>query len=177
MEENSPAGNAGFQPGDIILKINHVPVHAEYEENLPHIRKLIADYPIGKPMPIEILRNGKTKVLVVKTIPEPIQEQPEFEAPKWGLVIKNISWNLYRFQNLPDFNGVVVESIRPGSLADAAGIQEGDVIRFLNHTVVTNRKTFINLYNQWLEGVRKAVFLEIIRSGHPYYAVIKPSSL
>jgi len=176
VEKNSPAQKAGFQAGDILLKIDGKSLHAEFDEDLPIVRKIIADLPIGEKVKAEILRNGKIKKLTVKTIPEPLRQEPEFEAKKWGLVVKNLSWNAYRFQNLPDFKGVSVESTKPGSLADAAGIQEGDIILSLNQQIVENRQSFIEMYNKWLQSSPQPVFIEIMRNGHPYYAVLKPQS-
>src|SRR5204863_5765275 len=54
VESDGPAAKAGVQRGDIITRFNGETVHDEHE--LP---EMVAATPIGKEVPIEVIRNGK----------------------------------------------------------------------------------------------------------------------
>ena len=61
-------------------------------------------------------------------------------------------------------------------LRDLAGISyrsNGDVIRKINGKTIKNSEDLQRLYEELQEENPAPVFIELIRSGHPYYAVIK----
>ncbi|RMI27661.1 MAG: PDZ domain-containing protein, partial [Calditrichaeota bacterium] len=139
VERNSPAEKVGLQPGDVIRQIGDQPVNALFEEDLPGIRKIIATLPIGEKIPLHIWRNGKSKTLRVAVIEEPLDsDAPEIEAEEWGLVVRGLSWQAYRVQLLPDFNGVEITSVKPAGPGEQANLRSGDVIRKINGVVVKN---------------------------------------
>ncbi|RMF56742.1 MAG: PDZ domain-containing protein [Calditrichaeota bacterium] len=173
VEANSPASKAGIRPGDVLQRINNIPIHASYEEDLPAIRKTIAGLPIGERITLHIWRNGKQMVFETETIEEPFIEEPEFEVKAWGIVVKGLTWSIYQSQMLPDYEGVYITSVKPGGAAELAQLQEGDVIRKINGQPVKNLKIFRELYNELLDR-KEAIFLELIRYGYPYFAVIQP---
>ncbi|NOX37936.1 MAG: PDZ domain-containing protein [Calditrichaeota bacterium] len=175
VDPRSPAEAAGLKPGDVIQQIGDQPVHAEFEEDLPAIRKIIADLPIGEKIPFQIWRNGKTKTIYVKTVEEPFKRGSEFEARAWGLVVKNIDRDVYRIQMLSDFYGVYVTGVKSGAAADQAHIRNGDVLRKINGELVKDVATFQELYTKLIK--EKTVFVELIRNGYPYFTVIKQDNL
>ncbi len=168
--KNSPAQKAGIQPGDVIQAVNHQPVHAEYEENLPAIRKILADLPPGKPAVFTIWRQEKTLTVKVNPIAEPFTIQPEFEATAWGMVVKNLDWDIYHAERLPDFYGVYVVGVKTGEAADRAHLLNSDVIRTVDGKQVKNLEDFKRIYNQVKD--KPMVLVEIMRSGIVYYKVI-----
>jgi serine protease Do len=60
----SPAARAGLVQGDVILSYNKVPI-----EDYRHIQRLVAETPVGKTIPLEVLRK-KQKVAVNVTVGE-----------------------------------------------------------------------------------------------------------
>lgn len=176
VEENSPAEKAGLRPGDVILRIADKEANALYEESLPTIRKIISSLPMDQKTAFRIWRDNKERVLEIQAVEEPMVDEPELEAPKWGMVIKNLSWHIYRMQMLSDFNGVYITSVKPGSAGEYANLRAGDVVRKINGEMVKGRQDFQRLYEQFQEKSGGPVFFELIRGGHAYYAVIKPRS-
>lgn len=176
VEENSPAEKAGVKPGYVIQKIDGAPVDAEFDENLPSIRKQIADLPIGEKVPFSIWYNGKSKEIKITTQKEPFRDQPEFEADKWGAVVKNLEWQIYRAQMLDDFNGVYLTGVKSGEPADMANMQSGDVIRKINGQIIIDLDSFKKIYQDLNQQQEKAIFVELVRRGYPYYTVIKLNS-
>jgi serine protease Do len=176
VEENSPAARAGIRPGYVIQKINGVPVHAEYKEDLPSVRKEIADLPIGQEVVFSIWNDKKVKDTKLRIEKEPLMDQPELEADRWGAVVKNLEWHIYRMQMLTDYHGVYLTGVKSGGPADLANIRGGDVISKINGQEISDLKTFQSIYEKSTEDGDKMVFVELVRSGHPYFTVIKPSA-
>ncbi len=174
VESNAPAEKAGLRPGDVIRKIGDHPVNALYAEELPAVRKIISKLPVNEKTDLRIWREGKEKTIQVRPIEEPFTDEPEFEAAQWGLVVKGLSLNLYRAQMMDDFNGVSVTSIKPGSPADQSNIRNGDVIRKINNRPVENIQDFQQTYAALSANGKTPVYLELLRNGFPYFAVLSP---
>ena len=174
VDSQSPADKAGLRAGDVLLSVNNLEINAEFEEDLPAIRKIISDLPAFKEVQLTMLRDGKKQNLRITPKPEPFQEQPEFDCEKWGLVVKSINQSVYRIQNLPDYNGVLVAAVKSGDPAEKAGLRAGDVIRSINHEQIKNLDSFKELYQKLIDADTKTIFFEALRQGAPYFAVIGP---
>lgn len=176
VTENSPAAKAGIKSGDVIQHIGKEKIDVVYEEDLPTLRKIIAALPVGKKSGWKIWRNQKTMDVKVSAIEEPFKDNPEYEASEWGLVVKGLSWHIFQMQSLPDYDGVYVSSVKPSGPADESSIRNGDVIRKINDQVVTSDQEFKSLYEALIAEDGGLIYLELVRNGHPYFAVIKPGT-
>jgi serine protease Do len=174
VDSQSPADKAGLKAGDVLLSVNNLKINAEFEEDLPAIRKIISDLPAFKEVQLTMLRDGKKQNLRITPEPEPFQEQPEFDCENWGLVVKSINQSVYRIQNLPDYNGVLVAAVKSGDPAERAGLRAGDVIRSVNQEQIKNLDSFKEIYQKLIDADTKTIFFETLRQGAPYYAVIGP---
>ncbi len=177
IEKNSPVEKAGLKAGDVVQRIGEDEINASFEEDLPAVRQVIATLPIDESVEFAIWRDGKSRKLKVKTIKEPFNDEPEYDAAEWGIVIKNLSWHIYRMQMLQDFDGIYVTSVKPGGPGEQANIRNGDVIKKINGTKVKDKKDLMRLYEASLQKKTEPIFVEIIRQGHPYFAVIKQKTL
>ncbi len=167
----SPAARAGIQPGDVLVQLNGRPLHAEYEENLPAIRKQFADLPVGKPAAVTLWRHGKLITRTLVPIEEPFQVSTEFEASDWGMAVNNLNWDIYQAQRLPDFYGVYVVGVKTGEAADRADISTNDVIRTIDGHPIRNLEDFKRVY-QMVKN-KPLVLVEVMNRGTLYYKVIK----
>ncbi len=175
-EPLSPALKAGIQAGDVITSLGGQRVNAEYEENLPAIRKIIADLLPGTTVDIGIWRKGKTKTIQVRVQLEPFRDHPEFECTDWGMVTKSLSRNIFQLQHLPDYNGVFISAVKNGELADQSGIKAGDVIRSVNHQPVKDLPDFQKLYEKLVSQKEKFVYFELWRDGATSFAAMSTRS-
>jgi serine protease Do len=81
-----------------------------------------------------------------------------------GIGIQPITSDLAASMNLPNLNGVLVNSVRPGSPADKAGLKQGDVITAINGTPVSDSNTLRNMVASTPPG--GTLNFTVLRNGH-----------
>jgi len=171
VDKDGPAGKAGIERGDVILKFDGKDVHDEHE--LP---VLVADTPIKKTVPVELVRNGKRKTVDV-TIGE-LKEAPvqtaKAEAPgtNWGMQVGDITPDIANEFHLQNQKGVVVRHVSPDSSAADASVQAGDVILEINHDKVSSVQDFLAKAKAAKTGNKQTLLL-IQRGSATLYTVIK----
>ena len=128
----SPAARAGLKDGDIIVELDHHPVGDS--RALP---RAVGRLPIGRTVTLRIIRDRLTKELPVTIAQEAPDEQmasaraAKGEGLPLGLAVKD-------FASAQGSNGVVVDSVAPGSAAAAAGLRAGDIILEVNRRTLKN---------------------------------------
>ena len=152
VQPNTPAARAGFEQGDVILRVNNREVTPD--ETVSYI---VANTPVGSRVPVEIIRRGKRQMLTVTVSQRPTEEalaeqlgvtDNEQRAPEnapatpgsavLGLQLQPLSAQIARALNLPTgARGVVIASVDPGSDASDKGLQRGDLIVSVNQQLVT----------------------------------------
>ncbi len=140
---DSPAAKAGVQRGDVIVAYNGKEVADNHD--LP---ALVAGTPIGEQATVTVLRNSQKMQLAVKVGQLPSEQTAEnASAPegsvqpatgKWGLKLEDLNAQLAGQLNLKSDKGVAVVGVKPGSQAEEAGIQTGDIILEVNRQPVTS---------------------------------------
>ena len=129
VEAESPAGKAGVQPGDVVRAVNGRAVFSP--------RDLAVDVAAVKPGEkalLEIVRDGAVQSLAVTAAARPDQRAASNEgaAPARsgvGLALAPLSPQLREQLELPaGARGAVVEEVRAGSPAEAAGLRQGDLL-------------------------------------------------
>jgi len=131
-----PADRAGIRSGDVIVAFDGKPVSDSHD--LPAI---VAGTKIGARVPVAIVRDGKEiEVSAVIAKQEPDGTRLARNAPpargKWGLELQDITPDMARQLGLAENQGAAVSGVRPGSPADRASIQPGDVIMEVNRRAV-----------------------------------------
>ena len=171
---DSPAEGAGFQVGDVVLSFNEQPVNRS--SDLPPI---VGRTRVGARVPVEVLREGKSKTLFVITAELPEEEQmaeavtrePETaESNKLGLSVTDLS-DEQREQLESKDHGVLVTDVAAGPARDA-GIRKGDVVLMLNGVKVETSADFKRLAAELPAG--KAVSILVQRQGNPIFLALKP---
>ena len=97
--------------------------------------RLVAATPVGKEVGVEIWREGKpltVKLKVGELKDEPVAQTEEKTEVDLGMSVREITPEMARQLLLREPGGVVVSQVEPGSTADEAGVQRGDVIREIN---------------------------------------------
>lgn len=155
----SPADKAGIRRGDVILEFDGRKI--EKMRELPFI---VAQTSPGKKADIKIMRGGKEKVVTVEIeeLKEKAVEVADTSAGVLGMTVREITPDIARQLELESTKGVIISDVRPGSPADAAGLQRGDVI------IEINRKNIADLddYRRETAGIKKGdTLLMLVKRG------------
>jgi serine protease Do len=156
---DSPASASGIEPGDVITSYDGKTVGEQ--SMLP---MLVASTPVGKTVPVEVVRDGKVKTLEVTVTRQAGDAEAENDTAthkaKWGLALRNLRPE-ERAQS-EGGEGVVVEGVAPDSPAAEAGIAAGDVILQVNRKPVTS-----------VEQTKKEI--AAIPTGKPLLLLVRPA--
>ena len=141
VDPDSPGSKAGLQVGDVISAIDGQKVNDSGE-----LQMIVEQKTPGTKINLTVLRNGKTETLPV-TLEEMGAHAGETGAAttegqgkmRWGLSLGNLTPDVRQQLQAPaDVHGALVEQVQPGSSADNAGLQQGDVILEVNRKKVQN---------------------------------------
>src|ERR1700733_10974519 len=141
VEDGSPAAKAGLKIGDVITELN-----AQKVSDASQLQIEVGQKQPGSSIKLEVLRDGKT-VSVPVTLEEMGSRDHEGKEAasnghgkaRWGLGLADITPELReQLQASGDVHGAVIEQVEPGSAADNAGMQSGDVIVEVNRHPVQN---------------------------------------
>jgi serine protease Do len=109
------------------------------------LRNLVAQSPIGSKHRLDVIRDGKQYQadLIVQEAPRERPKKSQAASapastvhPLAGVVFDDVTPPLARQMDLPVNKGVVVTDVEEGSLAEASGLQPGDVVLELNRQPV-----------------------------------------
>ena len=171
VEKDGPAAKSGLERGDVVLKFDGKDVHDEHE--LP---VLVADTPIKKTVPIDVVRNGKhmTLQVTVGELKEAAVQTAKAEEPgtNWGMQVGDITPEIASQFHLQADKGVVVRHVAPDSPAADAGVQPGDLILEVDRQKVNSVNDFLAKAKEDKTGGKSALLL-VLRGGTSYYMVIK----
>src|SRR5271155_1558263 len=133
VDPNSPGGKAGLRTGDVITTLNGQPV-----TDAGQLQMEVGQKGPGDVIHLDVIRDGKT-VTVPVTLeamganPGSATARSEHGKSRWGLSLGDVSSAARDQMQIPgDVHGAVVEDAQPGSPADNAGLQRGDVIVEVN---------------------------------------------
>ncbi len=171
----TPADRAGLRRGDVILEFDGQKV-----TDLQKFRLGVADTPVGKRVPVLVLRDGKRLTLNV-TLGERTQEavaqfqrQPRGETQaQSGLAVRDLEPD--EAQQVGVQGGVLVTSVADGSPADDAGIQPNDVIEEIGGKPVESARAFALKLKTAASSGRSVVLL-VNREGNTRFVVLKLKS-
>jgi serine protease Do len=168
--DDTPAGEAGVQVGDVIVEFDGHPVKESTDLPL-----LVARTPIGKRAQMKIIRDGAEKTLTV-TVGELKEEEVAVASggsSELGIAVQNLTPEIAESLGIdPKTKGVVVAGIEPGSPADDAGLQRGDVILEVNRTPVPNESAYKKALKRVEKG--KSALLLVRRGDNTIFMALKP---
>jgi serine protease Do len=175
--DNSPAKKAGLERGDVIVEFDGKPV-----ENPTQLRNHVAQTSVGKKAVVKFIREKAPRTVEVT-----IAEQPKTVAQAGGeegggsirpsgllsdLDVRELNPELARRLGLAaGERGIAIAGVRPGSVAEEAGLKEGDLILEVNRKPVPNLKAYEKVASK--VGKNETVLLLIKRQGHTTFVTLK----
>lgn len=167
-----PAMQAGIKPGDVIAALDGV--------EIPDTRSLItaiAKLKPGKVVAVTIWRDGKEQILSATIDKRPAAGQSagcccgsamelSGEGPKLGIIVRALSDAEAQRGGIS--GGLLVSNVMPGSPAQSAGIQRGDIIVAAGNAPVVKPEEFSAAVSKAKESSGVAL-LRVFRGGQYYF--------
>jgi serine protease Do len=134
VEPDSPAAKAGLKVGDVITGLNGKTVNDAGE-----LQVAVGQTQPGTQIDLTVMREGKSTQIPVTLEAMGARgngtqsSSAENGRPRWGIGLGDLTPDVRQQIQAPgDLHGAVVEKVVPGSSADDAGLQRGDIITEVN---------------------------------------------
>ena len=140
VEAGGPAARAGLQRGDVLLTYNGVAI-----TNSHQIPALVAETAVGNVAELTVLRDRSERRMTITVAEQPSAKtaRPQVREPSadWGIQVTDLTASLARRLGVPrDTRAVVVSEVAPGSPAEEAGLEPGDLLRQVDRKEVRSAK-------------------------------------
>jgi serine protease Do len=151
VDEKGPAKPAGIEPGDVIVKFDGQDI-----KEMRDLPRVVADTPVGKDVPVLVIRKGKEETKTVTlgrledgekqaalTTPQNTPEVKPVIKKTLGLELSNMSDDLRKKYKIKDtVKGIVILGIDAGSPAADKRLNAGDTIVEIAQEAVASADDF-----------------------------------
>jgi serine protease Do len=175
---DSPAAQAGLKSGDVIDELNG---HKIIDGSALQVA-VSQDQP-GQTIQLGIVRNGQQQTVPVKVgvyhapgtqVAENGGGPSQGNTGRLGLAVDDLNQDVRQQLSIPaDVHGAAVANVRPGSPAEDAGLQPGDVVVEVNRKPVTSAEQFASAVHATPAG--KDILLLVWSKGNDSYRVVHPT--
>ena len=174
---DSPAGRGGLKSGDVLRSIDGKTIN-----NGGTLQVAVSQIKPGTGITLNVLRDGKDETVHVqvgefhaKTEMASTDGSNGPKQGKLGLSVGELTGDMRQQLSIPDeVHGAAVESVRPASPAEDAGLAPGDVILEVNRHTVASADTFASAVHAAPAG--KDILLLVWSRGGTTYRVVHPQS-
>ena len=171
---DSPASRAGLKSGDVLREIDGHKI-----ENSGTLQVAVTSMPPGTKITLGIIRNGKPMTLPV-TVGEYHGASEVAEngsgsnkRGRLGLTVTSLTPEIRSQLGVPgDIKGAAIQSVRPASPADEAGLAPGEVITEVNRHPVTDADNFVSQVQALPPG--KDILVLVWSKGGTFFRVLHP---
>lgn len=170
---DSPASRAGLKNGDVLRELNGNRI-----VNGGALQVAVSQVSPGNTISLGILRDGKPETVQVKvgefhnnTEVADNSDSSAQHGAKLGVAVGELTPELRQQLNIPSqVNGAAIQSVRPASPAEDAGLAPGDVILEVNRHPVQSADKFVSAVHAAPAG--KDILLLIWSRGGTTYRVV-----
>ena len=134
VEPDSPGGKAGLRIGDVVTEVDGNKV-----SDAGQLQVVVGQKQPGSSIHLNVLRDGQQMAVPVTLenmdhAGEKAENgSAEAGKPRWGLGLQDLTPDIRQQLEAPaEVHGAVITDVQPGSAADNAGLQRGDVILEVN---------------------------------------------
>jgi serine protease Do len=156
---DSPAGRAGLQAGDLLLRIGDTSTNVRYDEQMPDFMRLTTSLPLDKEIPATFMRAGKQMTVQLKPVERGELNPKQQELKQWGLTVRNLSFLTAKEMKRTNQLGALVTSVRPGGPAGEAkpALDTRDVLTEIDGAAVKDIEDLIALTKRLTQGKTEPV--------------------
>ena len=174
----SPASKAGLEQGDVITALNGGKLN-----DSSALQVAVSELSPGTGITLNVLRNSKPMTLHLAVGEFHAKDQQlaandgqaspeEAKAGRLGLAVADLTADTRGQLNIPDdVHGAVVEKVRPGSPAEDAQLQPGDVILQVNRQPTTSASQFVGEVHGKADG--QDLLLLVWSKGNASYRTLR----
>jgi serine protease Do len=175
--KDSPASQAGFKVGDVILNMDGAPL-----DDFKDLPKRVAATGVGSRSAFEIYRDGREQQLSVVIGSMPGEDKQvakagtdsESDTAKLGLQLATLTAETRkRYRVAKNSSGVLVAGVERGSPASKAGIRPGSVINMVGQKPVETPDEVIEHVRDAAEKKQSAVLLRVEYGGQNRFVAVK----
>ena len=169
--DNSPAEEAGLEPGDVIVNVDNQTIK-KTSELLDQLSKRKPDDEVEleimrgrERMDITVILGSRSKKEI--TIGNPLKgfRFPIFSHGAYlGVEVQSMDQNLAEYFDVGEDEGVLVTRVEEDSPASEADIHSGDVLIAIDGEEITDTESITDILSDYEEG--DEVKLEFVRKGH-----------
>src|SRR5262245_35606251 len=177
--ETGPAAAAGIKPGDIITRIDDTVI-----DTPNRLSRVVAGLLPDTTTKVEIIRDKQRLVLdislierrdqaVTTSLPHAPAQNPQGRNEFYlGIDVQDLTPSLADQFKLQESRGVLITRVDHGSVAQAEGLHEGDLIKEVNRDNVGSVGEFNGVISKLRSG--ETVLLRLLRENRAFYVVLKP---
>jgi serine protease Do len=170
VESDSPGARAGLKVGDVITQIDGKEV-----SDASDLQVVVGQKNPGTTVQLQVMRDGKSIDVPVTLEAMGSRDKSGKEVseagtgkPRWGVGLSDITAEMREQLQAPsDLHGAVIQQVQPGSPADNAGLQSGDVIVEVDRKPVQNASDVKNALSNVAKG-QDALVLVWSRGGSSF---------
>jgi len=172
VDDKGPAKPAGIEPGDVIVKFDGKDI-----KEMRDLPKIVGDTPVGKDVPVVVVRKGKEETKTVRLgrledTPQPASVKTDQPAEDKSVVQKALGLNLAgmnddlrkKFKIKDSVKGVVITAVEANSAAAEKRLNAGDVIVKVTDEEVTNPADVQKRIDQLKKDGKKTALLLVANS-------------
>ncbi|MBI9074602.1 MAG: DegQ family serine endoprotease [Desulfatibacillum sp.] len=167
-----PAEKAGIQRGDVVINFDGAPI--KDMGDLPYV---VASTPVGKTVPVDVIRKGKKMTISVKISQLQDDENNTIAAaekpagPELGMVLEDITPEIASGLGLTQAKGVVIARVNPYSPAGEAGLRAGDLVVEVDGKEIESVTDANTILTGFVEG--DTILFLIERQGATHFVTVK----
>jgi serine protease Do len=161
VQEGTPAERAGIEVYDVIRKIN-----GEVVQDATDLVRKVSSIEPGKDVEVEVWRNESPTTLDVMLDEwQPKQAEAPQSRSVLGVDVRALNPEMAQRLGLPEGqSGVLVTSVEPGSPAEEAGLQHGDIIMEVAREQVNSPEQFREVLSREAQP-GQSVLIRYMRQG------------
>jgi len=170
-----PADKAGIKAKDIILTINGQSVDSSRD-----LTRVVAGLAVGTKADVKVNRAGKTKtytVAIARRADEKVLAAGGTALggmeSALGIEIADITPEVANQFKIDDIVGVIVVNVAPDSKGAKAGINQGDIIKEINHEPVKDAADYKRIVGDVKEGDSVQLYIQRANKGFMVVKIIK----